>query len=354
MDRSDMRGTTRGLQMYYNPALRGDELRMDTNTNVLGSNPAAAAYLRTMKVDLNGYPNTYSDGLRDALARLYGLQRENFVAGNGSDEMLNTCYTTFTEAGSVCTAPVPSYSLYSYFIALCGGRLREADLTEDFQLDVDAMIGKGEDRSKVLIMPSPNNPTGNCFRQQDIEDILAKHDGLVILDEAYSEYAGRTMATRVDEFDNLVVLKTFSKAYALAALRVGYAVANLKVAAMLNAVKVPYSLNKVSEGAAVAAVGDQDFVQRSVAIVREQRPLLTAKLKELGFEPFPSDANFILARSPIDHQQMIAGLKDRGVLIRDFGSKRRTENCVRMTVGTAELNRIMTDKMAEVLAEAKR
>ena len=353
MDRNDMRSTTRGLHTYYNPKV-GSELRMDTNTNVLGSNPAAAAYLRNLKLDLNSYPNTYSDGLRDALAGFYGLQRENFVAGNGSDEMLNTCFTTFTETGDACTVPVPSYSLYSYFVALSGSRMREAQLTDDFQLDVDAMLGRPDDRSKILIMPSPNNPTGNCFRQKDIEEILSKHSGLVILDEAYSEYAGRTMADRVDEFDNLVVLKTFSKVYALAALRVGYAVTNLKVADMLNSVKVPYSLNKISEGAAVAALGDQAFVKKSIAFVLDQRPKLAAQLKDLGFESFPTDSNFILARAPIDHKELIAGLKRHGVLIRDFGDKPRTGNCVRMTVGTADLNKVMTDAIVAVLAEAKR
>ena len=348
-----MRKSVRELQMYYNPKV-GGELRMDTNTNVLGSNPAAAEYLRNMRPDLNGYPNTYSDGLRDCLADLYGLKRENLVAGNGSDEMLNTIFTTFTEPGDTCTIPNPSYSLYSYFVDLASGKLRVAELTEDFQLDVDAMVGKGKDRSNVLIMPSPNNPTGNCFRQKDIEDILAKHDGIVILDEAYSEYARKTMIGKVDEFDNLIIVKTFSKAYAMAALRIGYAASNLKVADMLNSVKVPYSLNKVSEGAAMAAVKDQSFIKKSVDMVTEQRPKLESKLKEMGFEPYPSDANFILAKCPIDHKKVIDGLKNRNVLIRDFGSKSRTENCVRMTVGTEELNKIMTDALEDVLAEEKR
>lgn len=354
MDRSDMRESVRGLQRYYNPPV-GGALRMDTNTNVLGSNPAAEAYLRGLRVDLNGYPNTYSDGLRDALAGLYGLQRENFVAGNGSDEVLNTILTAFAEPGrTVCTIPCPSYSLYSYFAALASGSLREAELTEDFQLDVDAMAGKGEEGRGVLIVPSPNNPTGNCFRRRDVEEILARHEGIVVLDEAYSEYAGQTMVDRVDEFDNLVVCKTFSKAYAMAALRVGYCASNLKVAGMLNDVKVPYSLNAVSEGAAIAAVGDQDFIRRSVGMVSEQRPRLSRKLEELGFEPYPSDANFILARSPIDHARLVEGMRERGVLIRDFGANRRTENCVRPTVGTEELNRVMTDAIEDVLAEERR
>ena len=348
VDRSIMRETTRGFQTYYSPMLHG-EIRLDTNTNVLGSNPAAERYLKESSWDLNGYPDTYSRDLRQGLADLYGLSPENLIAGNGSDEMIDVIFKTFTNWGDDSVVPVPSYSLYDYFVKCNGGRAIEVDLTEDFQLDVDAMVSRG---GKVTIVPSPNNPTGNCFRQKDLEDLISRFEGIVVLDEAYSEYAGpgKSMISKVDEFDNLVVTRTFSKAYALAALRVGYMAANRKLTEMMICVKIPYSLNAISEGAAVAALKDQDFIRRSVNMVTEQRPVLDAGLRKLGFETFPSDSNFILARAPIDHKVLVDGLKERGVLIRDFGSKRRTENCVRTTVGTAELNAILLEKTEEVLS----
>jgi histidinol-phosphate aminotransferase len=346
MDRSIMRSTTRDFVKYYNPKLNG-ELRLDTNTNVLGSNPAAEKYLKEHTWDLNGYPNTYSDGLRGALAELYGLETDNIIAGNGSDEMLDVIYKTFMDLGENSVVPVPSYTLYDYFVKLNGGKAIEVDLTEDFQLDVDAIVKQD---AKIVIMPSPNNPTGNCFRPKDIEEVLSRFNGIVVVDEAYAEYSDNPFVTRVEEFDNLVVLRTLSKAYAMAALRVGYAVTNKKLADMMICVKIPYSLNMVSEGAAIAAVKDQDFVRRSVEMVREQRPKLDAGLRKLGFETFPSDSNFILARSPIDHKVLVDGLKERGVLIRDFGAKRRTENCVRTTVGTAEDNALLLEKAEEVIS----
>ncbi|MBR4696908.1 MAG: histidinol-phosphate transaminase [Candidatus Methanomethylophilaceae archaeon] len=349
VDRNLMRETTRGFQKYYNPKLHG-ELRLDTNTNVLGSNPAAARYLAEGKWNLDLYPNTYSDGLREALGELYGLQADNIIAGNGSDELLDITFKTFMGWGDRSVVPVPSYTLYDYFVKLNGGSVAEVDLTEDFQLDVDAIVRQD---AKIAIMPSPNNPTGNCFRQKDIEDVLSRFDGIVVVDEAYAEYAEGSMIRRVNEFDNLVVLRTFSKAYAMAALRVGYAATNLKLAEMMMCIKIPYSLNMISEGAALAAVKDQDFIRRSVAMVREQRPLLSAGLKKLGFEPFPSDSNFIMARSPIDHAELVSGLKERGILIRDFGAKRRTENCVRTTVGTAEQNKLLLDKIEEVIVACR-
>ena len=349
VDRNLMRETTRGFQKYYNPKLHG-ELRLDTNTNVLGSNPAAARYLAEGKWNLDLYPNTYSDGLREALGELYGLQADNIIAGNGSDELLDITFKTFMGWGDRSVVPVPSYTLYDYFVKLNGGSVAEVDLTEDFQLDVDAIVRQD---AKIAIMPSPNNPTGNCFRQKDIEEVLSRFDGIVVVDEAYAEYAEGSMIRRVNEFDNLVVLRTFSKAYAMAALRVGYAATNLKLAEMMMCIKIPYSLNMISEGAALAAVKDQDFIRRSVAMVREQRPLLSAGLKKLRFEPFPSDSNFIMARSPIDHAELVSGLKERGILIRDFGAKRRTENCVRTTVGTAEQNKLLLDKIEEVIAACR-
>lgn len=346
VSRDIMRETARGFEKYYNPKLHG-ELRLDTNTNVLGSNPAASKYLAETTWDLNGYPNTYSNGLREALAELHGLQSENLIAGNGSDEMLDVTFKTFTNWGDNCVVPVPSYTLYDYFVEMNGGKAIEVDLTDDFQLDVDSMVRQD---AKVAIMPSPNNPTGNCFRQKDVEDILSRFEGIVVVDEAYVEYADSSMIGRVEEFDNLVVLRTFSKAYAMAALRVGYAATNRKLADMMMCVKIPYSLNAISEGAAIAAVKDQDFVRRSVDMVRDQRPKLDAGLRRLGFETFPSDSNFILARSPIDHSVLVNGLKERGVLIRDFGSKRRTENCVRTTVGTEEHNAFLLEKAEEVIS----
>ncbi len=345
VSRDVMRSTAREFKKYYNPKI-GKEIRLDTNVNVLGSNPAAKKFLSEWEGDINGYPNTYSDDLRSNLAELYGLERENFVAGNGSDEVIDVIFKTFTEWKDNCAVPVPSYVLYDYFVKMNGGSTIEVDLTEDFHLDVDGFI---KTDAKIAIMPSPNNPTGNAFREKDLEEILSGFDGMVVVDEAYGEYCKTSMVKRVDEFDNLIVLRTFSKAYAMAGLRVGYAVSNLDVAEMMNCVKIPYSVNMLSEGAAIAAVKDQEFIRNSVTLVDGQRPKLDAGLRKLGFKTYPSDSNFILAEAPINHEVLVTGLKEKGILIRDFGSRRRTENCVRITVGTEELNNLLLEKTEEII-----
>jgi len=345
--REIMRSTTRSFKKYYSPDIRG-ELRLDTNTNVLGANPAAQKFIMEQKIDLNDYPGTYSDNLRRALASLYDLEMDNFVAGSGSDEMLDVSFKTFTEWGDNCLVPYPSYSLYDYFAQMNGGKVVYSELTENFQLNVDDIVSS---KAEIVILASPNNPTGNSFRQKDVEEVLAGFGGIVIVDEAYGEYSEKSMIPSVNEFDNMVVIRTFSKAYAMAALRIGYAVANKDLADMMNSVKIPYSLNSLSEGAAIAAVKDQDFIKRSVEMVRVERPKLSSGLSKLGFDPFPSDSNFILARSPIDHTALVDALKKKGILVRDFGSKRRMENCVRFTVGTEEMNNELLSKIACILED---
>ena len=345
--RDIMRSTTRGFKKYYSPVIKG-ELRLDTNTNVLGANPAALRYISEQKIDLNDYPGTYSDNLRRALASLYDLDMENFIAGSGSDEMLDVLFKTFTEWGDDCLVPNPSYSLYDYFAQMNGGKVVYSELTDDFQLDVDDITASN---AKIVILASPNNPTGNTFRQKDIEAVLEGFSGIVVVDEAYGEYAEHSMIPKVNDFDNMVVIRTFSKAYAMAALRIGYAVANKDLADMMNSVKIPYSLNSLSEGAAIAAVKDQDFIERSVEMVRIERPKLFSGLSKLGFIPFKSDSNFILAKAPIDHTVLTEALKKKGILIRDFGSKRRTENCVRFTVGTEKMNNELLNKIADILED---
>lgn len=347
VSREIMRSTTRSFKKYYSPDLNG-ELRLDTNTNVLGSNPAAERFIREQKLDLNDYPSTYSDGLRNALSELYDLDKENFVVGSGSDEILDISFKTFTEWGDDCLVPYPSYSLYDYFASMNGGKVVTSELTDDFQPDVDDIISSN---ARIVILSSPNNPTGNSYDKERIERILENFKGIVIVDEAYGEYSSASMISRIADFDNLIVLRTFSKAYAMASLRVGYAVTNLDLADMMNSVKIPYSLNSLSEGAAIVAIKDQDFIKKSRDMVLEERPKLASGLSKLGFQPYASDSNFILARSPIDHSILTSSLKDNGILVRDFGNKRRLENCVRFTVGTNDMNGRLLDAIKKILED---
>ena len=278
--------------------------------------------------------------------------QRNIIINPGSDVGLYFAMTPFIEPGDEVLVHDPSYPSNFLDPQLLNGVVVKVPTYEEdnYRLRVEEYEKRLTPKTKMVLLSSPNNPTGNCFRQKDLEDLIARFDGIVVLDEAYAEYSGDGMISKVGEFDNLVVTRTFSKAYAMAALRVGYMASNPRLAEMMGCVKIPYSLNAISEGAAVAAVKDQEFVRRSVELVKEQRPRLMKGMEKLGFETFPSDSNFILARSPIDHKVLVDGLREKGILIRDFGSKRRTENCVRPTVGTAELNDLFLEKADEVIS----
>jgi histidinol-phosphate aminotransferase len=343
------RSTVRDIPLYYNPRVSG--LRMDTSTNPLGANPAAKEALREcMDMDLNQYPSPYSDGLRGALAELYRLEPDNFVVGNGSDEALDVIFKSFMEPGETVVLPYPSYSLHGYFVKVNAGSVCTVDLTEDFQLDVDALTRA---EGKIILLCTPNNPTSNCFRRKDLEELLDRNDRIVIVDEAYGEFAGKSFIPEVDQRDNLIVTRTFSKAYALAGMRIGYSVSNLKLAGVMQRVKIPYSLNRVSEHVAIKALKHQEFVSRSVATVNAGRQRLEKGLSKLGFQVFPSEANFVMFRSPIDHALLVKQLADKGVMIRDFGDRRGLEDCVRTTIGTEEMNSFLLEKCKEVLAECR-
>ncbi|HQA20256.1 MAG TPA: histidinol-phosphate transaminase [Methanomassiliicoccaceae archaeon] len=340
-----IRATVRDIPLYYNPKVKA--VRMDTSTNVLGPNPVLRSVLNDCAdMDLNQYPKPYSDGLREALAEFYGLKADNFVVGNGSDEVLDIIFKTFMEAGETVVAPYPSYSLHGFFVKINGGCFMTVDLSDGFRLDPDALL---KAKGKIIILCTPNNPTANSFNERDVERVVREHDGPVIVDEAYGEFADRSFMPLVDDYENLIVTRTFSKAYGMAGLRVGYMASNLAMAEQMQKIKIPYSLNRVSERAAIAALQNREYVERTVDLVRREREKLSKGLEALGMRPYPSQSNFVLFRCPVPSSEIVSRLADKGVLIRDFGRQRMLEDCARTTVGTEELNMMLLSKLKEVM-----
>ena len=179
--------------------------------------------------------------------------------------------------------------------------------------------------------------------------MVREHDGPVIVDEAYGEFADRSFMPLVDDYENLIVTRTFSKAYGMAGLRVGYMASNLAMAEQMQKIKIPYSLNRVSERAAIAALQNREYVERTVDLVRREREKLSKGLEALGMRPYPSQSNFVLFRCPVPSSEIVSRLADKGVLIRDFGRQRMLEDCARTTVGTEELNMMLLSKLKEVM-----
>jgi histidinol-phosphate aminotransferase len=350
MNKDWIRSTWRDLQLYYNPKV-GNKLRMDTSTNALGENPAGRRELvECAKLNVGQYPSTYGDNLRDELAKLYGMKADNFVVGNGSDEALDIIMKTLVEPGETVITAHPAYVLHSFFVKINAGRTVAVDLDEDFQLDVDEI---NSTKGKLVLLCTPNNPTSNTFRMDDLKAVIEGADRPVVVDEAYGEYTGNSFLPLVERYDNLIVTRTFSKAYGLAGMRIGYMAAGLEMAEALQKVKIPYSLNMIGERVAIAALRDREFLDRSVRVVNEERPFLSRGLSDLGLHVYPSEANYILFRSDLPSDLLTGKLSEKGVLVRDFGKVRRLENCIRTTIGTREMNTVLLERMREVLRECR-
>lgn len=349
MRKSWLRPSVRDLELYYIPNVEGDPLRMDTNTNPLGENPVCREALQECKeMGLEQYPSTYGDGLREELGRFYSLDKEHFVVGNGSDEILDTICKTFIHPGHDLVMAYPAYSLHGWFSRINGGGVKEVDLLQGFQLDVEEMLRAPGD---LVIVCTPNNPTSNTFRRQDLVRLVERSERPVVVDEAYGEFTKESFIPLVDKYPNLIVTRTFSKAYALAGIRVGYSISNPEMTLAMQKVRIPYSLDRISEHIAIKALGNQDFVRRTVQIVEREREYLRRGLTELGFHVFPSEANFMLFHCPVPSAELVRRLESKGVLIRDFGKKRLLEDCARTTIGTREQNDVLLAMLGEVIKE---
>lgn len=321
------------LKPYYKAPLQGNPLRLDQNTNLFGNNPALAK-VRPQEFDLTQYPTRDADDLRAALADFHGLPADRFVCGNGGDELLDILCKAFGESGETIATPWPSYSLYPHVAEVAGLKFRPVPTKKGFaQLDVDGLLAI---QPRLVVVATPNNPTGTRFASGELERLAEGLDGVLVIDEAYIEYAGlkHSFLPRVEEFDNVVVLRTLSKAYGLAGLRVGYLVANGQLAAMLNAAKAPFNVGVLPEAIAVAALQEQEWVDAGVKAVRLERDRMAVALAKFGLRVHPSEANFLLTEPPRGASETQDALRKRGILARTF-TDAALQRCLRFTVGTA-------------------
>jgi histidinol-phosphate aminotransferase len=346
------RAEVRELKPYYKAPLEGNPLRLDQNTNLRGPSPALSK-VDPRKLDVAQYPSRDADGLLDALAEFHGIPAEHFAAGNGGDELLELLVKAFGEVGSTLAVPAPTYSLYPGIAKGAGLRFKAVPTKGGFAtLDVEALAAT---KPRMVWVANPNNPTGARYNGDDLERLLGAIDGVVLVDEAYIEYAGlkHSLLKRVEEFDNLVVLRTFSKAYGLAGLRIGYLAANRELAARLRLVKPPFNVNVYSEAVAVAALDEQGWVDAGVRTVRAERERMAAGLKGLGFRVHPSEANFLLTEPPVDAGELLLALRRAGILARTFPTTAGLERTIRFTVGEPQHTDALLAALKGIVREAR-
>lgn len=332
-----LRPSLRGDPAPAYPTPPGEFLHLEGNTNLFGTHPAARRVLRARADEgFNQYPSEHSDRLRAALADLHRVRPEQILVGNGSDEILDLLTKAFVARGARVAYPAPSFVMYGFYAGVNLGRRAPVPLGDGWSLDVRGLLAT---RAALTFVASPNNPTGNAFPERQLLDLVRRTHGVVAIDEAYAAFAGQDFARHVRRFPNLVVLRSFSKTYGLAGLRVGYALGPPELMERLYRAKAPYNVSAAGEAVAAAAVADRSFVERSVAGVTAQRPRLVQALGRLGFCPYPSDANFLLVECPVPARALVAALRAQGILVREFPSVPRLARCIRVTVGPAAVNR---------------
>jgi histidinol-phosphate aminotransferase len=286
------------------------------------------------------YPNPKSAPLRAAVAALHGLEEDNVCIGNGSDDILNLLVRCFCGPGAAAGFTWPSYSLYPVLVAIQDGRSQLMEFDRSLRLPVDRIAAAG---AAIFFLTSPNAPTGVGFATTAIEEILQAQRGLLVVDEAYAPFAREDAIPLLDEYPNLVVVRTLSKAYALAGLRVGYALAHPAVIGLLDRARDSYNVNRLSQAGAIAALGDQDYYRGVIARIQATRDACQRDFTERrGWFTYPSQANFIFTEpkdargesGPAVAQSAYDFLVAHQVLVRHFPSHALTASFLRVSVGT--------------------
>jgi histidinol-phosphate aminotransferase len=305
--------------------------------------------LRAMKYDWARYPDFVPARLLEKLANYTGWRPDGVMAGNGSNEMIQSVVNSIVEKGVRVVLPEPTFSVYRQVVDVAGGEIISVPLNEDLTFNFPRLASKiVSAKAELAIICSPNNPTGCTINARDLASIARNSEGIVVVDQAYLEIGGEDFIPLLREYKNLVILRTFSKAMAMGGLRVGYCLAAPELIREFNKAKMPYSLNFFSMTAAEVALENLQLLQPLVEAMQQERDRLFARLQQIdGLSPVPSAANFFCVKTAIPPKELFEALLARGILIRDISKAPLLGEYVRISVGTPEEN----DKLIASLKE---
>ncbi len=323
-------------------------IKLNGNENPYGPSPKAIEALAQSQVHI--YPDPFQRRLRASLSDYTGSPPENIIAGAGSDELIDLLFRLFIEPGDTILDCEPTFAMYAFCARINGGNVRLIQRNELFDLDIEAIHDAIDQTTKIIFISSPNNPTGNLVTEQEVRALL--ETGLiVVIDEAYYEFSGETVAGLVEGYDNLVVLRTLSKWAGLAGLRIGYGIMDPGLVEHIIDIKSPYNVNVAAEAAALASLDDTEYLLGNVGKILTGRQRLYDCLSEIdGVQPWPSYGNYILCQfsEPSGAQQTTDQLAARGIFVRSFGSP-RLKDCFRVAVGTDYENEAFLNAVREIL-----
>jgi len=329
-----------------------NSVKLASNENPVGCSPKAVQAIIDFMPEISRYPYGDAFYLRQTVSEFYGVSGDKLLFGTGSNEIIELAIRTFLSEGEQVVSPAPSFSVYGIISQAAGKSCKWIPVKEGFKFDFEALASAIDDKTRMIFLSNPNNPTGEYFTQTELTDFMQKvpDDVIVVMDEAYVEYVDApdfpdTLAM-LDDYKNMFIMRTFSKAYGLAAVRCGYVIACEEAIDMMNRVRQPFNTNMVAQVAAKAAMEDSAHLAKVLKENKDGKQYLYAQFEKLGLAYVPTQANFILVKVG-EGENVFNELLKEGVIVRYLGPG--LAEWIRVSVGTMEENRIFIDKLAKVL-----
>lgn len=322
-------------------------IKLNSNENPYPPSFEALAVLKNIDGEwLRRYPEPFGEQFRQATSKVLDVPSDWIIVGNGSDEVLSVVIRACAEPGRKVVYPMPTYVLYRTLVQMQASDITEIDYGEDYSLPVEELIAAN---GCVTFIASPNSPSGHVVPKKDLEKLASQLSGVLVIDEAYVDFAEENALALVKEYENVIVIRTLSKGYSLAGLRLGFGVANPKLLHGLFKVKDSYNIDAIACAVGAAAITDQDYKNACVAKIKASRTKLATDLKQLGFQIWDSQTNFLLAQPPQKNAEYLyQKLKEQGILIRYF-KQPGLEDKLRITIGTDEQNQTLVEALIYLL-----
>ncbi len=329
------------------PPLGTTIIKLNSNENPYPPSPKALKALQEIDGErLRRYPDPTAKNFRLAASKVLGVPHDSILVGNGSDDLLNLIVRAVGEPGKQIVCPAPTYVLYRTLAEIQDAELVEVPYPEDYQLPVELLIAA---QGAVTFVAAPNSPSGTAVSLADLEKLAEGLSGILVIDEAYIDFAENNALELTKNCVNVIVLRTLSKGYSLAGLRLGFGIANPALLAELNKVKDSYNVDALAYLVAASAIADQSYKTANAEKIKASRAKLEISFQQFGFKVWPSQTNFLLVRPPKgDAERIYQTLKQQGILIRYFNQP-RLEDKLRITVGTEEQNQILVKTLGEIL-----
>jgi histidinol-phosphate aminotransferase len=317
--------------------------------------PQVVRAIADAATQINRYPSVLGGTLRQALAEYTGARTEQIVIGNGSDDLIELIVKVFVTPGEEVILPIPTFFVYDFATKVVGGVPVWVDRKNDFSLDVEAIVDHLTPKTKVIFIANPNNPTANLVSREEIEKILKTANCIVVVDECYYEFCQETVIDLIEQYPNLIILRSLSKSFGLAGIRLGYGIANKTAIDYLYRAAQIFPVNTIAIAAAQAALNDRDYVRLNVENIIQGRTHLEQQLKQLGFRVYPSATNFLFVETKplgITSKNLVQSLQDKKIFVADFGLKQRLDAYYfRIAIGTPGENQILLEGLKAAIVE---